>query len=118
MLYGVRRWRLDTVGIIQFQIKAQTQRVIERSPQVAGYAVNTTIMFIDDSRFAVWVSANLCISAYHILWERHQELVAGNFRATVNNRLDEKSFVSRQRFLAGMLLQYNQITASISPGIV
>ena len=62
-------------------------------------------MLIDDRRFAVRVGANLCISAYHILWERHQIFIARHLRATVNNRLDEKFLVSRQHFLPGVLLQ-------------
>ena len=94
-LHRARRWRFDTVGIIQFQIKAQAQRIIERSPQVAGYADNTPFVLVDDSRFAVRVGSNFCIGAYHILRERHQVLVTGNFRTSVNNRLDKKFLISR-----------------------
>ncbi len=94
-LYRVRGGRLDTVGIIQFQIKTQTQRVIERSPQITGYTVNTTFMLIDDSRFAVWISTNLRIGADNILRECQQIFVARHLRTTVNNRLNEKFLVSR-----------------------
>ncbi len=117
-LYGVRRRWLDTVGIIQFQIQAQAQRVIERITQITGYAVNTSLVLIDDSRFAEWVRANLRIRAYHILRKRHQIFVARHLGAMVNNRLDEKFLVSRQRFLAGMFLQNDKVRPCIGSGIV
>ena len=94
-LYRVRRRRLDTVGIIQFQIQAQTQRLVECYPQIAGYAVNTTFVLVDDSGFPKLVCSNFCISAYYILRESLKELVAGHLRATVNNRLNEKFLVGR-----------------------
>ena len=53
-------------------------------------------MVIHDSRFAILVCTNLGISADHILRKRLKEFVARHFRATVNNRLNEKLFISRQ----------------------
>ena len=66
-------------------------------------------MLIDDSRFAVWVGANLRGSGDDILWKRHQIFIARHLRTNVNNRLDEKFLVSRQHFLTCMLLQNDEV---------
>ncbi len=92
----VRRRRLDTVGIIQFQIQVQVQRLVKCLSQILGYAVDTTVMVVHDSRFAILVSTNLCIGTDYILRKSLKELVARNFRTSVNNRLDEKFLISRQ----------------------
>ena len=60
------------------------QRVIERSPQIIGYAVNTPVMLIDDCRFAILVCANFGIRAYHILRKCLKKLVARHLRTPVN----------------------------------
>ena len=90
------RRRLDTFGIIQFQIKAQVQRLIESLAQIIGYTIDTAVVVVHDSGFAVLVSTHFCISADNILRESLKELVARDFRATINYRLNEKFFVSRQ----------------------
>ena len=51
-------------------------------------------MLIENSRFAVWVGANLRGSGDDILRKRHQIFVARHLRTTVNNRLNEKFLVS------------------------
>ncbi len=68
--------------------------------QVTGNTIYAVLVGIDDSRFAILVSTHLCISADYILRKRLKELVARNFRATVNNRLDEKFFISRECLLS------------------
>ncbi|WP_304488536.1 hypothetical protein [Duncaniella muris] len=75
-------------------------------------------MVVHDSRFAILVSANLCIGADHILRKRLKEFVARDFRTSVNNRLNEKLLVSRQCFLTSMLLENNQVRAYIGSGII
>ena len=103
-----RRW-LDTVGIIQFQIQAQMQRLVECLAQVSGNAVDTSVMVVHDSRFAILVSTHLGIGAYNILRKRLKEFVTRHFCTPVNDRLNEKFFISRQRFLSGMLLQDDKV---------
>ena len=105
----VRRRRRDTVGIIQFQIKTQVQRFVKCLAQILGNAVDTTVMMVHDSGFAILVSTHLCVSADYILRKSLKEFVARHFRTTVNNRLDKELFISRQRLLSGVLLQDDKV---------
>ena len=75
-------------------------------------------MCIDNRRFTILVGAYFGVGADDILRKRLKELVARNFRAAVNDRLDEKLLVSRQRFLSCMLLENNQVGPGISSGIL
>ena len=82
--------------------------------------VDSAVVFVgvDDSRFTVLVSTYFGIGAYHILRKRLKELVARHFCLAVNNRLNEKFFISRQCLLSGMLLQDDKVAACICPGVV
>ena len=64
-------------------------------------------MLVDESRFTELVSANLCLRADDILRKCRKIFVVGGFCLTVNDRLDEKFLICRQRFLVGMLLKYD-----------
>ena len=75
-------------------------------------------MLIDKRGLAVWVCADTRVGAYHILRKCREILVGGCLAVTVNNRLHEKFLVSRQCGFTAMLLEDNQVTACVSPGIV
>ena len=75
------------------------QRLVKCLSQVLGNAIDAAIMVVHDSWFAILVSAHLCIGTDYILRKRLKELVARNFRTTVNNRLNEKFFISRECLL-------------------
>ena len=102
------RWfrsrRCETPIIIEVQIETQFQRLIESRSHIGCDTINAAIMLVDDSWFAVLVSANLCLSADDILRKCLKIFIVGNLGISVNNRLDEKFLVSRQCFLVGMLL--------------
>ncbi len=124
ILLGCRSWRnrvrcrrLNAFGIIQFQIQAQVQRLVECLTQVLCNAIDTSVMVVHDSRFAILVIANLGVGAYNILRKRLKELVAWHFCTPVNYRLNEKLFISRQRLLFGVLLENNQVRADICSSI-
>ena len=94
------------------------QRLVESLAQVICYAIDSALMLIDDGGFAEWVSAYFGICADDILRKSLKEFVAGNFRATVNNRLDKELLVSRQSFLSGMFLENNQVRPGIGSCII
>ena len=104
---GVRYRRLDSVGIIQLQIQTQVQCLIECLAQIHSYAIDTAVVVVNDSRFAILVCTHLGVGAYNILRKCLKELVARHFRTSVNDRLNEKFFIRRQRLLFGMLLENN-----------
>ena len=85
------------------------QRFIKSLAQVLGYTINSAFMFVDDCWFTELICADFSISAYHILGKRLKELVARHFRTTVNDRLDEKLLISRQRLLTCMLLENDKV---------
>ncbi len=104
-----RRGRCKSPVIIEVQIEAQFQRFIECLPHIGCNTINSALMLIDDSRFAELVCANLCLRAYNILWKRRKIFIVGNFCHVVNNGLDKKFLIGRQRFFVGMLLKNNQV---------
>ena len=110
--------RFYPLRIIQFLAKTQFQRLVKSQTNIPCDAIDTAAVLVDKRGLAVWVCAYTRIGANHILRKCGEILVGGSFAVTVNNRLHEKFLVSRQRCFPAMLLQYNQVTARVSPGIV
>ena len=83
--WRLRRGRCETPIIIEVQIEAQFQRLIECLSHIGGNTIDTTFMLVDDSRFAELVSGNLCLRADNILRECRKIFIIRGLGVTVNN---------------------------------